>query len=96
MPDEEQGVTVINKTTGESIKLCIYLLKDEAIEIDIENRKITSNMRGNMIKHISEDTFLHKFKLLQGANHLKVISNNANEQINAVCRYRCRYIEGVY
>lgn len=98
-PASEQGaggITVLNETSGEAIKLCLYFLQDEVIEVDIENRKITSNMRGNMIKYISDDTFLHKFKLQQGANHIKVISDNADEQINAVCRYRCRYIEGVY
>ena len=96
MPEEEHGISVINETTGESIKLCIYLLQDEIIEIDVENRKIKSNMRGNMIKYISEDTFLHRFKLAQGINHIKIISENGDEQINVVCRYRCRYIEGVY
>lgn len=96
MPEEEPGICILNETTGESIKLCIYLLQDEAIEIDVENRKITSNIRGNMLKFISEDTFLHRFKLVQGANHIKVISDNADEQINALCKYRCRYIEGVY
>jgi len=95
-PEEESGIIVLNETSGESIKLCAYLLQDEIVEVDVENRKITSNMRGNMIKCISEDTFLHRFKLVQGANHIKVMSNNADEQINALCRYRCRYIEGVY
>ena len=95
-PKEESGICVLNETSGESIKLCLYLLRNEVIEIDVENRKITSNMRGNMIKYISEDTFLHRFKLAQGVNHIKIISQNGDEQINVVCRYRCRYIEGVY
>ena len=90
------GITVINEASGEKVTLLLYLLQNEVIEIDIENRKITSNLRGNMLKYISDDTFLHRFKLLQGKNHLKVISNNADEQINVVCRYSCRYIEGVY
>ena len=94
--NEEPEICILNETSGESIKLCLYLMKDEIIEVDIENRKITSNLRGNMLGCISEDTFLHRFKLLQGANHIKVTSDNADEQINAVCRYRCRYIEGVY
>ncbi len=96
MPPEEAGITVLNETTGESIKLCVYLVQDEVIEIDVENRKITSSVRGNMLNYISEDTFLHRFKLMQGANHIKAITDNTNEQINVLCRYRCRYIEGVY
>lgn len=96
IPNEESGISVINETTGESIKLCLYLRKNEIILIDVENRKITSNMRGNMLKYISEDTFLHRFKLGIGLNHIKIVSDNTDEQINALCRYRCRYIEGVY
>lgn len=96
MPPEEAGICIVNETTGEKIKLCIYLVDDEVIEIDIENRRITSSVRGNMLKYISEDTFLHRFKLVQGDNHIKVITENADEQINALCRYKSRYIEGVY
>ena len=94
--NEEPEICVWNKTTGESIKLCLYLLKGEVIEVDVENRKITSNLRGNMLGCISEDTFLHRFLLVRGINHIEVISNNADEQMNVVCRYKCRYIEGVY
>ena len=94
--EEIGGIHVINETHGESIKLCTGLVQGEVVEIDVENRKITSSVRGNMIKYISDDTFLHKFKLEMGANLIKAVSYNGNEQIHVLCRYKCRYIEGVY
>lgn len=93
---DECGIILKNETYGNSAELCTYLLQDEIIVIDIENRKITSNMRGNMINLISDDTFLHDFKLRQGANHINIINKNGDEQIHVICRYICKYIEGVY
>ena len=73
---EECGIIVENETHGNIIELYTYLLQDEIIEIDVENRKITSDLRGNLIKYISDNTFLHEFKFGQGLNHIKVIALN--------------------
>ena len=94
--NDDCSIAVQNETYGKNIELCTFLLQDEIVEIDVENRKITSNMRGNLIKYISDNTFLHEFRLERGLNHIRVISNNNDEQVHVVCRYRCKYIEGVY
>ncbi len=94
--NDECGIILQNETLGNAIELCTYLLQDEVIEIDVENRKIISNMRGNLLNFISENTFLHEFNFKQGTNNIKVINNNNDEQVHVLCRYRCRYIEGVY
>lgn len=90
------GISIQNLTTNQHIKLNTQTLLGEVIKIDIPRRKVISSLRGDVIKVISDDTFLSDFWLDVGNNIIKLTNFNTNEVISAVCEYTNKYIEAVY
>ncbi len=93
---ETYGINIINHTTGQSIKLEHYMQEGEEIIIDIPNRKITSNKKGDIISAMSKDTFLSNFWLGVGNNDIEVIDSAVGERISVVMEYNNKYLEAVY
>ncbi len=95
--NEESGEIVVeNLTTGQKIKLETGMSENEIITIDIQDRKVTSTRRGNITKYISDDTFLNKFWLAPGKNHLRANHSNIGEEISVICSYFSNYREGIF
>ncbi len=92
----EKGIIIENITTGQKIELNTGMSENENIIIDIKNRKVTSSLRGDILNLISDDTFLSKFWLAPGENHLKAWHGNNGEDISVVCNYRSNYREGIF
>ena len=96
-PDnEESDITIENITTGQKITLETGMTQNECITIDIKNRKVTSSDKGDILNLISDDTFLSKFWLKSGKNHLRAWHGNTGEDISVILSYRSRYREGIF
>jgi len=95
--DTENGeILISNNTTGQSVKIKTELVKNEVVTIDISSRKVTSTAKGNITHLISDDTFLNKFWLAPGKNHICASHNSEGKEISVVCSYYSNYREGIY
>ncbi len=94
--NKEKGIIVQNITTGQKITLETGMTKNECITIDIKNRKVTSSDKGDILHLISDDTFLSKFWLKPGLNHLCAWHGNTGEDISVILSYRSSYREGIF
>lgn len=92
---DRQGIEILNETTGQKIGIECTTTPGEVITVDIENREITSNVQGDLIGDITDDTYLDRFWLQKGHNHIKVINYNTGENIDVICRYYNRYLEAL-
>ena len=95
-------VVIKNETTGSVIELGYTPGKDETVCIDVENARVTSNVKteqnheGNLIYEISDRTFLTDFCLVPGVNQITAACDNSSLLLHVVCEYYNRYIEAVY
>ena len=92
---EDYGIYIVNHTTGQSILLLYRTSPGETITVDIPNRKIISDMAGDITYTISHDTFLSNFWLEQGENDLEAVNYNTSEVITMSIQYENQYIEAV-
>ena len=90
------GIEIRNKTNGSFLKLNTNTQPGEIITVDIPNRRIESNKKGNMLFCISDDTYLNSFVLEKGMNELSVINRNTNEKITVATEFSPRFAEAVY
>nr|DAZ26024.1 MAG TPA: tail protein [Caudoviricetes sp.] len=92
--DNYQGeIEIRNNTYNQVIRFTHEVKKGETIQIDVPNRKILSDMDGNITYQISDDTFLSNFWLGVGTNEIQLLSEHKN--LTAVCEYKNLYIEAV-
>lgn len=91
----EQGIEIRNETTGQKIGLDCTTVPGEVITVDVASREITSSVRGNIIGDMTDDTFLDRFWLQKGENHISAVNYNTSEEINVVCAYSNRYLEAI-
>lgn len=89
------GIVIKNQSAGTQIKLDTGVSANETIVIDIGNRRITSSVRGNLLKTLADDSVLSDFFLTAGTNRIKVIAENEAEPLKIVCRYRNCYPEAI-
>ena len=90
-----ESIVLTNGTTGKSVRLDYAPSADETITIDIKNRKVTSNINGNIINYISRDTFLGDFVLIKGINTISVNVGDITPDFTIECRYNNLYNEAV-
>ena len=94
--EENIGYKITNLTTNQMIWLKYKLEKGEIVTIDIPNRSIYSNINGDIIINISDDTFLNDFTLEKGENLINILNYNANEVVKVECIHNNSYVEAVY
>lgn len=68
-PVNNSTIQIHNKTTGKLININYATTADEVITIDTFNQRVTSNINGNITRHISLDTDF--FALEKGVNKLE-------------------------
>ena len=85
------GITIKNITNGDFITLNTDILAGETITVDVKNREITSNLRGNMISSLAEDTTLSRFLLDVGVSLVEIKALGSDGKIMSVCRYNNSY-----
>lgn len=97
-PTEIEGsesIILTNDTTGKSVQLDYAPTAEETITIDIKNRKVVSNISGNIINHLSDDTFLGDFVLVRGVNVISVNVGDVTSDFTIECRYNNLYSQAV-
>lgn len=92
---ENYGITVTNSTTGKAITLEYNLSVGEIITIDLPERKVISNIGGNITHCISDDTVLSEFFLQIGENLVTVDSINASDRVSAEIEFTNNYVAAV-
>lgn len=90
------GITITNRTNGSFIRLNTSTETGEIITVDIPNRKIESNKKGNLLFCISDDTYLGSFVFEKGANDIAVTNGNTNEKITVAAEFSPRFCEAIY
>lgn len=89
------GITIKNVTNGDEIVLNTDIGAGETITVDIKNREIKSNLRGNIISSLAKDTSLSRFSLDIGISLVEVSSHGSNGKLIAVCKHNNSYVSVV-
>lgn len=92
---DARGIEIKNETTGQVIGIDCTTVPGEVITVDVARREIISSVRGDIIADITDETFLDRFWLQKGKNHVSVTNYNTSEEISVVCAYENRYLEAI-
>ena len=81
------SVVVKNVTTGKSMTISYNPAQGEKITFDAADRKITSNVNGNITGKITDDTFLSEMYLDFGDNEIEITATagNTEYELASVC-----------
>ncbi|MBQ3181749.1 MAG: hypothetical protein IJB50_03220 [Clostridia bacterium] len=86
-----EGITITNVTNGNSITLNTDISAGETITVDVKNREIKSNLRGNIISCIKTDTSLSRFSLGVGISLVEIKAPDSQGELLTVCRHNNSY-----
>lgn len=90
-----KGMQINNTVTGAFIKLDYALSAGETVTLNLDTRKIRSDINGNITNYISDDTDLSLFCLKPGRNHLQFIGQDTSIIINASVVFSPLYLTAV-
>lgn len=89
-----EGSIAIENLTDEKAFVINYVpQKDERITIDVANRTITSDIEGNIIKYISDDSFMSDLVIEKDKTRMRAVGYGATGTMSAYIRYKNKYIE---
>lgn len=88
--ESSDGLVISNITSGESITLNKEIAEGETLVFDVANRDITSDIDGNCLNYMSDDTILGDFKLNKGNNEV-VVTNGKFNALTGNITYKNRY-----
>jgi len=86
------GISIKNLTNGDEIVLNTDIAAGEVITVDVKNRKITSNIRGNIISCLGEFTSLSKFLFDEEISACQVYAAEIDGEITATCIHTNNYL----
>lgn len=89
------GIVIRNESKNEEIKINTDVSAGEVITVDVKNRKITSNTRGNLISCLDNETSISRFSFDTGISTTKVIAQDIEGEIYVTCTFNNRYIYAV-
>ncbi len=87
-----EGISIKNTTNGNEIKLMCDVLAGEVITVDVKKRKITSNLRGNLIFLMADETSISRFFLDTDISTVTIYAKDLEGTFHATCRYLNRYL----
>ena len=93
--EDDMTLSLVNETTGAFIKIQHVLQKNEVITIDLNERRITSDISGNLSSEITDDTVLSDFYFAVGTNKIKFETTDISQPISAVAMYSKLYLMAV-
>lgn len=91
----ENTITITNHTTGKSLIFNKEMVLGEVIDIDIENRKVTSNVVGNVLKTLDRYHSLSDMWCDVGINDISVVVGGSNRGISVQFIYTNKYTEAI-
>ena len=86
------GIGITNIKSGKTIRILTDMSADECITVDVKNRKITSNKKGNILSCLAEFASLSEFVLEPGVSAVEVAAEEISGEIQAVCTHTNNYI----
>lgn len=89
--DTETGLIISSNVIESKITIDRDMKPSEKITIDLPNRKIISNVDGNIINDISDDTKLSDFFLIPGNNYITVKNKNSQQDTMTIIRFNNNY-----
>lgn len=90
-----EGITIKNFANGNTIVLNTDIKQGEVITVDVKTRKITSNVRGNLISCLNKDTSLSRFLINTGISVLEISAEGSDGTISACCKFNNNYVSAV-
>ena len=92
---DEGKIIIENLTSGRKFTLDYTPAEGELITVDVRSRTITSSTAGNILKYISDDSFLADLVLAKGENVIKTTAVGATGYIYAYVRYKNKFVEAI-
>jgi len=86
----DEYIAIANAANSQEIRLSTGVLAEETIAIDIPKRRITSDVRGDLMAYLDGGSYLSDFWLEPGVNHISAHSSDANAVM--VCEFMGRYV----
>lgn len=93
--DGDGKIIIENLTSGRSFTLLYTPSEGEEITVDVEKRTIMSSEKGNILKYISDDSFLADLVLEKGENILRTTADGATGYMYACVNFRNKYVEAI-
>ncbi|MDD6214206.1 MAG: phage tail family protein [Firmicutes bacterium] len=90
-PAEGEGSIEI-EVNSKKLVLDYTLSEGELVTVDIPQRSITSDINGNILSFLAQNSYLYDMLLPVGENSIKVIANDANADACVSLRYRKNYL----
>lgn len=87
-----EGITIKNVTNGATITLVTDILANETITVDVKNREIISNLRGNMLFSLKTDTSISRFSLEPGISLIEISAPGSGGELLTVCKHNNNYV----
>lgn len=80
----------------QSLRINDYLPENgDVVTVDVKNRTVVSQLNGDLINNLSDDSFLSKFILYPGENYITVTIKDITTDITVDCFYNNLYNEAV-
>lgn len=93
---ETEGKIVIeNKVTGAVFTLQYVPEDEEIITIDVSKRTITSDINGNLISYITDDSYLSDLVIGDEGAEFLTTGYGATGNISAYIKYQNKYLEAI-
>ncbi len=90
--DGEDGSIIIeNHTNGSRLEIEHTLAEGETVTLDIPNRKIESDIAGNLLNSLALGSYLSETYLSCGENEIEVNAMGGNRNIEVYLKYRNLY-----
>ncbi len=93
--EEPDSIIIRNHQTGQKIELLYTLHPGEEVTIDIPDRRILSNLSGDITAYLSLDSYMSNFWLEPGGNLLEGSSKNGWSSTDILLLFNHRYLEAV-
>lgn len=94
--DGDNLLSIVNHTSGESLRFNYGATKNDSVTVDIKNRVIYNSKGEDLLEYLTDDSFFDGFHLYPGENDIEVINRNMNTGICVTCSYSDRYAEAVH
>ena len=93
---KKKGILIENETTGKDILLNYAAAEGETITINIAERRIKSDIHGDITRYKPISYKLSDFTLAAGANQLKFTNLDPTQPLTAKAIFANKYTEAMW
>lgn len=89
---ENNGFIIKNISTGQRLKFLSTVKEHKTVTVDIANRKVVSESGEDLLKYLSDDSYLSDFCMEAGVNRFEFENLNKSENLLANISYTPLYL----